>query len=247
MPTKPGSIEQVLGSALQLYKSSFARMLPLALIAAFAAVIERVYALFYMAPEQMDPLSPDPRYLGVVLATLIIDLLAWGALWALADFAARGERMHSLRALGIGIRALPMMTASTLLFIASMFVGFILLIVPGVILSVSFFLYGPIIILERRGVSESLLESFRLVQGNWWHTAIVQTFGFGGMLLTAGAFLWLLDLLVAALALAGHSVQVIEIAAAAAVAIVTTPFSIALMLEIYRDLKLRRLQTPGPV
>ncbi len=246
-PPRPRSIEQVLGSTWQLYKSSFAQMLPLSLIAGVAAVIERVYALIYMAPDQLQTLSPDPEYMAVVFGTLVIDLLAYGALWALADFAARGERMNSLRALGIGWRALPMMTASTVLFIVSMVVGFVLLIVPGAILSVSFFLYGPIIILERRGVSESLLESFRLVQGSWWHTAIIQAVGFGGMLLSAGVFLWLLDLLVAGLGLAGHSLLTIKIAAAAAVAIATTPFSIVLMLEIYRDLKVRRGPVTGPI
>lgn len=244
-PPKPRSVEQVLGSAWQLYKRSFALLLPLSLIAALAAVIERVYVLLYVAPDQLDELFRDPRYMVVVFVTLVIDLLAYGALWAVADFAARGERMHSLRALGIGIRALPTMVASTVLFILSVAIGFVLLIVPGAILSVSFFLYGPLIILERRGVSDSLLESFRLVQGNWWHTAIIQTLGFGAMLLIAGVFLWMLDLLVSALALEAHSVAVIEVAAAAAVAIATTPFGIILMLEIYRDLKVRR--QPGNI
>ena len=242
LPSKPRTIEQLLRSALELYRNTFVEMLPLSLIAALAAVIERGYVLIYVAPDRRDELLLDPRYLMVVLVTLVIDLLAYGAMWALADFAAHRERMHPLRALGIGIRALPTMVASTILFIFSVTVGFLLLIVPGVIVSVSFFLYGPAIILERKGAIASLSESHRLVQGSWWHTAIIQTVGFGGVLVFAVLGLWTLDVLFAIVGAEPSTVIVLELLAAAAVAIITTSFSIILMLEIYRDLKLRRQQ-----
>jgi hypothetical protein len=246
LASKPRSIEQLLRSAIELYKITFVEMLPLALIAALAAVIERGYVLIYIAPDRREELFLDPRYLLVVLVTLLIDLVAYGAMWALADFAAQRERMHSLRALGIGIRALPTMAASTILFIFSVTVGMLLLIVPGVIVSVSFFLYGPAIILERKGIIASLGESHRLVQGNWWHTAIIQTAGFGGVLLFAVLVLWTLDVLLAIVGAASGTALVIELLAAAAVAVITTSFSIILMLEIYRDLKLRK-QQPGAI
>jgi hypothetical protein len=46
--------------------------------------------------------------------------------------------------------------------------GFILLIIPGVYLAVRFAFVGQAVVLEQRGVFESLSRSGELVKDNWW-------------------------------------------------------------------------------
>lgn len=74
---------------------------------------------------------------------------------------------------------LPVFKKLHLLFIASILytisvaIGFILLVIPGLILMVSLLFSGFLILLEDQGIFESLISSHCLVWGNWWRTNIV--------------------------------------------------------------------------
>lgn len=51
-------------------------------------------------------------------------------------------------------------------------VGFIFLIIPGIILSF-FLIFAPfILILEKKSITESIMESFRLVKNNFWDVLV---------------------------------------------------------------------------
>jgi hypothetical protein len=248
LPKQPRNVDQIVGSTIELFKTSVVPLLPLSLLTALAAVIEGGYVLIYVPPQTRELVIFDPRYLAVVGVTLVISLLAYGAMWALADFITRGERMSTGRALSIGVRALPTMVGSAVLFLLAVIIGCMLFLVPGVIVSVSLFLFGPLIILERKGVIESLHESHRLVTGHWWHTAILQTIGFVAILAPQYLVLRILDVALGSASLDESTGVglVLVLSTLALVTAITTPAMIALMLEIYRDLKLRqRSAAPG--
>jgi hypothetical protein len=240
LPKKPRGIDQLFRSAIELWKMSFAAQLPLALIAGVAAIIERVYVFAYAPTLTPDKLILDRDYWIVFGVCAVINVLAYGAILAQIDFAARGERMSAARAFAIGLRALPTMVASAACYLLAVIVGCLLLILPGVIVSVSLWLFGPAVILERKGIIESLKFSAGMVSGNWWLVAIVQTLGFiafiGFLLLESLA----VELLASVVSLDAAVGRVVEVAAACVAAMVTTPFLTALILEIYFELKLRK-------
>lgn len=64
---------------------------------------------------------------------------------------------------------LPVFAAS-ILYSILMIVGFVLCIIPGIILAVYLYFYMYVYIVEDRGVVDSLQRSYELVRGNWWVT-----------------------------------------------------------------------------
>lgn len=62
----------------------------------------------------------------------------------------------------------PTLIGAGLLAAAGIFVGLILLIVPGLVLLTRWALLAPVIVLERRTVGEALSRSNELVRGNSW-------------------------------------------------------------------------------
>lgn len=86
--------------------------------------------------------------------------------------------------------------------------GFLALIVPGIILAMMFYLVVPVIIIENAGALESLSRSRRLVSNRWFKTFILSLIviiivffvSFVGNLIGSpfGAFGWLVSSIIAA-------------------------------------------------
>ena len=80
----------------------------------------------------------------------------------------RGQRAGFGGCLARGVASiLPVMIAS-LLFSILTGIGFILLVVPGVMLWMAWWLYIPVIVVEKRGIVESLKRSAFLTAGRRW-------------------------------------------------------------------------------
>lgn len=98
-----------------------------------------------------------------------------------------GHRMPAFRRF---LREVPWgrLIGATLLFEVAVAVGFVLLVIPGVLVLVYCTLYGPVIVVERIGVRASLRRSAQLVRGNFRSmlalTAIVLIVGEGAAALT---------------------------------------------------------------
>ena len=77
-----------------------------------------------------------------------------------------GHRMPSFRRF---LREVPWgrLIAATLLFELAVAIGFVLLVVPGVLVLVSCTLYGPVIVVEDVGVLAGLRRSMQLVRGSF--------------------------------------------------------------------------------
>jgi hypothetical protein len=52
-------------------------------------------------------------------------------------------------------------------------VGMVLLIIPGIFLSLSLYFFSYFIALENQSAFSSIKASYRLVAGSWWRTALV--------------------------------------------------------------------------
>ena len=57
-------------------------------------------------------------------------------------------------------------------------VGLILLVIPGIILSISLCLAFYLVALENKGAVDSLKSSHALVKGYWWRTATADSYAF---------------------------------------------------------------------
>jgi len=243
LATAPRGIGQVIDSVFQLFRASFTSLVVFAFIGGLISVVPIIYMLWSGALD--NPLSAGgfammPGYWLTILCTVPLTLIIYGAAIALCESIARGQKISIGAALGRGLSCLLTMFFATILFGIAVAVGMVLLVVPGLILMLSLFMFQPAIILDDKGVIESLKYSHGLVWGNWWRTAAVFSI--------AIIILYVLFLLVGvaaglffvAVGLDTASVFIVQAVTTLLMGFVVTPFFVSLYLEVYRDLKMRK-------
>jgi hypothetical protein len=145
------------------------------------------------------------------------------------------------QALSRGIRcALPLIGAALLYFLA-MAGGLILLIIHGVILSLSLSFAFIAVVLDGESALAALKRSHRLVWGNWWRTlavvsvpVVIVMILYLGLGIAFGATLFMSD---------GKPASDVLITAnltEAAIGGITAPLIYSIMIAQYHDLKLRK-------
>jgi hypothetical protein len=110
--------------------------------------------------------------------------------------------------------------------------GFVLFVVPGIVVGVLLAVSVPALVVEGTRVRDALFRSWNLVAGRWWHT-------FGTLLLS-----WLLlgltvNLVDSAAGGFGHGWVAETIAQALAITL-ATPFAVLVAVLLYLDLRARR-------
>jgi hypothetical protein len=243
LPTAPLSAGGVLDAAYRLFRASFESVLVLSIIATAIAYLPLVGIAYSGAAE--DPLALislafNPWFLAACLALTLICILFYAAMLVRMEAFARDESMSSGAAAAIALRAFPRVLAASLLFIVAVSLGLVALLIPGLILMQSLMFYLPAIVLDDRGAIDSLGYSHQLVWGLWWRTAAI--WGFGLLISMVAVYLGAaIGIVVAFLPFDLRAISVLEIALQALVTVLITPFMVALWLEIYRDLKLRKV------
>lgn len=100
-----------------------------------------------------------------MLANMMLGLIVQGGLVRATMSAAEGERATLGQCLATGLRrALPLLGLAILMGLG-IGIGFLLLIVPGVLLYLMWSVAVPVTVVERRGVIESLGRSGELTKG----------------------------------------------------------------------------------
>jgi hypothetical protein len=251
--TQPQSIGGVLDTTFQLYKASVVKMIPLSLLMVIAGSPQSIYIFTQGgAASTADPFAMLNMMGsgGYLLATLVG--LA-GTMWMMSAGYLKIGAIGTGGDLGVGaaiqqaLTRLPVVLIMLLLFIIALLVGFVLLIIPCLILTVSLGLCFNLALFENKGPVAALTESHRLVWGNWWRTAAILTVGFviifviylvAGMIIGVIAPMIVLggggtDDLVLFTLVSGLLVGVL-------MSLLVTPFYISLAIAIYWDLKLRK-------
>src|SRR5262249_3386219 len=117
-----------------------------------------------------------PGAAGFVLALLFwaLSILYQGMVVKLVQDVQDGRRDHSVGDLIRSVEPVfwPLVAASILTGIG-VGIGFILLVIPGLILIVIWSVVAPVIVLERPGVFQAFGRSRELVRGNGWNAFAV--------------------------------------------------------------------------
>jgi len=123
-------------------------------------------------------------------------------------------------------------------------VGLVLLVVPGLIVMLSLIMYMTLVLFDARGPIDAIVGSHRLVWGNWWRTCAVLTVM--GILIVV-IFIALGFVIGLAAPFAGFVladivmvVTIVQLVLNAAFYVVLGPFTSAVMIALYWDLKLRK-------
>jgi hypothetical protein len=258
-PSVPRSIGGVLDDSLQLFKASLPSCwLPSLLVSLIAGGLS--YLIIASVPQlnaTVPPAEIMARYRGLIgefriwyLVVLVATLVFYGMLVINIAAVSRGETPAFGASLAKATRRAPALFVASIAFVITLFVGFILLIIPGFYLWNRLQLYMVPLVDEGQGPFTALGSSWRAVGGNWWRTSLV-VFVMFVILLVLEMILAVLAGFMAAFAgigagvsatpaqLAGR-VQVITVLVGAIVRVFTMPLIFAVFVALYQDLLLRK-------
>ncbi len=244
LATAPRGIGQVLDSVFKLTGTAWLKMLPYALLGTVLSAVPFVYLLSTGVlddPVRMATFSVSPAYWLTIAVIFPINMCLYGAGIARIESIAQGSDIGLGASFGAALPKVFTMIIATICFMLVVGLGFVLLVIPGIILLGSLFLFVPAIVLDGKGPVESLKFSHKLVWGNWWRVATI-----GAVSLIILYLIYMLAGLLIGLFAGGMLVSdpatffIVNMIATMVGGLILTAFFFALYAELYREVKMRK-------
>lgn len=241
LANEPQSIGRVLDSGFKLFVKAFAGVIPLSLAAAAVLAVPNIANVVMGGAEQAESPVPAATVLVLFLLALPIYMILIAAVVYRLGAAAGMHEASAGQALARGVRCVLSLIGAAILYFLAMAGGLILLIIPGIILSLSLSFGFFAIVLDGESALGGLKRSHRLVWGNWWRTlavvsvpVVIVMILYLGLGIAFGATLVMSD---------GRPASDVLITAnliEAAIGGITVPLLYSIMIAQYHDLKLRK-------
>lgn len=248
-PIPPRDLGRIISSAFEVYGKSFRQLLPTAAVLAvpMQLVLQLwTHSLFppeeiqkFLQPNQVDLAGLKNALLRVAWSLLfatvvggVMSALVQAALLRASAQVLVGQEVNLGASVSWGLAHLwPVIWVSLMVGLATA-AGYLLLVVPGIIIGGFLVVTIPAVIIEGRRGFDALSRSWQLVEGHWWHafgTSFVAglILGFG-----VGLFSGFLSAL--------HAHWVLVMFADIAVSTVFTPFATLVSALLYVDLRVRK-------
>jgi len=180
----PKGVGDILSSAFDLYGKNAAQLLKLvAIVAIPLTLISALLAELGDDPGDVtiDQVTGDVSvggrgffaamliFAATTLVSYVIQQLLTGALTRATAGSLVGRPVDVTASYRYAFSRLGGLIILSILYGLIVAVGFILLIVPGIILGVFLSVAVPAFMIERRTATDSLSRSWNLVSGSWWH------------------------------------------------------------------------------
>lgn len=169
-PEVPLSIGGVLDDGFSLLKASFTKVFPLALV---GSVISGTPNMFLPGDDPAALMEMSAVMSFFMLAASLVSLVFLGAIIAMIDAVSKNRKMSFAEAVGVGLRHFLPVLGCVILILLAVTAGFVALLIPGIILSLSLAMAPYLVVADGIGPIASLKKSHQLVWGNWWRTAAI--------------------------------------------------------------------------
>ncbi|HEV8261676.1 MAG TPA: hypothetical protein VGQ19_13070 [Burkholderiales bacterium] len=238
---EPQSIGRVLDSGFKLFIKGFTGVLPLSLAAAAVLAVPNIASVLTTGAEQVESPVLSSTFLILFLVALPIYMILIAALVYRLGAAAEMHEASAGQALARGVRCVLSLIGAAILYFLAMAGGLILLIIPGIILSLSLSFAFIAIVFDGESTLGALRRSHRLVWGNWWRTlAVVSVPVVIVMILYLGFGIAFGATVVMSNSRPSSDVMITANLVEAAIGGITTPLIYSIMIAQYHDLKLRK-------
>lgn len=169
---RPATAGEVLDAGFLLFRRTLPACLPWSLLAVLLGNVPSVYLL--ATGQSLSLTEPkDAVWWGLMSGAVLAGLWVWLFLVLRQHRAACGERVGLFGGAWEAMRAVPRALGVVLLAMLALSLGTLLLVVPGLYLSVALWPTLTVLITERRGVAATVDRALQLVRGSWWHTATI--------------------------------------------------------------------------
>ena len=244
LATAPRGIGQVLDSVFKLTAAAWVRMLPYALLSTVLSAVPFVYMLSTGVlddPARLATIGISPGYWISIAVILPVSMCLYGAGVVRIESIAQGSDIGLGASFAAAVPKILAMIIATICFGLVVGIGLVLLVVPGIILLGSMFLFVPAIVLDGKGPVESLTYSHKLVWGNWWRVATI-----GAIALIIIYVVYLLAGILMAVFAGGMgsgdpaTFFITNMIGTLLGGLILTAFFFALYAELYREVKMRK-------
>jgi Membrane domain of glycerophosphoryl diester phosphodiesterase len=161
------SIGSVLSSSFGVYARNFVSFTVLGLI---IGVVNLAFELLFAA----DPAAAAAETVDYVpiIVGFLISVLVGGLTQAAVIYGTFQDMRGSKAGLGDcivrGLSAVVPVIVASIIYSLAVFIGSLLLVIPGIIIIVLWWLYVPAIVVERKSIFESFGRSAELTKGRRW-------------------------------------------------------------------------------
>jgi len=249
-PSSPQTIGGVLDDAVKLYRATFRACWPIAAAAAVIGGALNIYlAIHVLGSAVFNPRNPmqalemyrQPTVYLIWLADVVVRLAAYGTMLIYQDAVAGGETALSMRdAFGVALGRLVWALLASLAWWVVITVGLVLLLVPGFYFLGALCLWPACLFVGRAGPLQALQQSRELIKGYWWRTSTILTVAFILVIVLSSVAGGLVGGLVPVFRRDPVDLQIALQVVTVIVSVFTLPVMPAVLIAIYRDLRLRR-------
>jgi hypothetical protein len=239
-PVRPQSIAEVLDWGFRLFNASLFRCLPYSVLAMITGQLASIYEIAAGRPLYAFG-GGDPIWWVLYVVGVVLTLGLWNAMMLRQFGVASGRSTSTAEEVRFAIKRLPLVIALLIFWVAVTALGLVLLVIPGLYLSVALVFAWPALVLKPMSLSEAIRYSLQLARRNWWRTTIV--FSVAIAVLFVFYAVGLVFALFATMAVGVADVAVVSSVALRVIATMgafAEPFLCALLLAIYADVQVRK-------
>ncbi|ASF45294.1 hypothetical protein [Methylovulum psychrotolerans] len=234
---EPVSLAKILDISIKLYVASFTKWIGFSTVLGVLSLGFNWFIKQYIGPgADASALAEGGTVLLLaIVAVTLCSSVSYAAIVYRLDNTAHQRQDSFMEALQLGIKKTPSLLLAGFLYMLAVSVGTLLLLVPGIILSLSLLFHINFIVLDAKKAYGSLKASYALVKGSWWRTAGVLTVPMVLLLLFYFILIMLLGFIVKFAGIDGIAELIINL-----FSIASTPFFLTVLYVQFHDLKLRK-------
>jgi hypothetical protein len=179
LPQQPSSVSEILSASFKLYVDSFTKLIGYSLIGFVFNQLIKIFVTNRMPVVDTSPNIDEqittmvqilPSVLGISFIVILFSCVLYSAVTYRIDNFVNDRDDDFFEVLLKAFKKFPAIILAGILYMLAVMVGSVLLVVPGIILTISLAFSWYFILLEDMGGYESLIASHRLVWGDWWRT-----------------------------------------------------------------------------
>ncbi len=166
----------ILDQAIQIMKNHFGMLLGIVMLVLVPVLLPMMLLGFYIESAPPDDFGGGEvliPFLGTILLLMLVMPISNMAVMVAVSRHYLGEPVTIGQAIGQALRRLPALIWTNIFKGIAIFGGFVLFIIPGILLMFMFFLTDMVVVFEKQSGIEALKRSRQLMKQHWGNAFVI--------------------------------------------------------------------------